>query len=413
MPASESHVTDPFASTSVNVERQAHALLQYFIHVSHPRTWHSELRSLPDHSYTFQSDAMTIVRGSLEHEVHFYTLIASMASQLQYFEHVTQYKDSTTPLVQKAINAIQHYLKSSPTIDQRLIFDIHQLAVTEFFRFDLESSLIHFKADRSLIAQIGGLQCIDPSLKEWIVIGDGFLAGERLRRPIYPASSFDPGARNLHYKEVSQTSPSRLQEARYHDLLPAQMRDILLDVNECVEVMHLQFRANMENQAGSGISQPTLHWLLLRTTALRHRLLELEVDDGRVNAIRVAVIIWLFLVMTVTGRQRTCKVIASKLRAVLVEIRQEVWVGFEDSLLWLVLLGAMSSEGHDREWFLLAICELKHHLEQGQDTPFGEDALARFSKDFYYLQEVQRPMLRNLVNELRHIEELTYSRGPY
>ena len=54
-PTSGEHVIDPFASSVVNVDEQAHGLLQYFIHVSHPRTWHFESRSPPQNSIHFRA----------------------------------------------------------------------------------------------------------------------------------------------------------------------------------------------------------------------------------------------------------------------------------------------------------------------------------------------------------------------
>lgn len=396
MPTNEHHVIDPFASTVVNVDREAHALLQYFIHVSHPRTWDSEAQSLPDRSYTFQSDALTLVQGSLQNEMHFYTLLASMASQLHHFEHAEQYQESTEPLIQKAIAAMRKYIETSPQIDQRLVFDIHQMAVTEFYRYDLSASLVHLTAVSNLVSHLGGLDQIDPSLKEWIVIGDNYLAAELLQKPIFPATSFDPGEGDLQLHEdcgvggPSSLAGVRFQETKYQEIFPMQMREILRGMAECTALMAARSNTN------TSLPKTTFHWLVLRVTALRQRLLDLEGEDGRTNAIRITLIIWLFLVTTVTGRHRTSKVLAAKLKALLVQLGQEVWSGYEDVFLWLLLVGAMSSEDEVRRWFIQVI-----RLRQSHGVYVHEDEVARFSSGFFYLETVQRPMLEAIVNEMR------------
>lgn len=401
MSTDEEHIFDPFASTVANVDRLAHSLLQYFVNVSHPRTWHSESRALPDKSYTFQKDALTLVRESLHNEVHLYTLLASMASQLQNFEHADQYRDRTSTLIHKAITAIRNHIRISGKIDQRFIFDIHQMAVTEFYRFELQSSLIHLRAVRSLVVELGGLEKIEPSLREWIVIGDGFVAAELLQRPVFSASGFDPGRWNQSPKEVDGETLAGMafQETKYDSIFSKQMRDILFDMMDCYGAMkrHLGSAASSQSPSSKAIA----HWLLLRVTAIRHRLLDLDAQ-GICNPIRIALIIWLFLVTTVTGRRRTVKILACKLRIVLVQSAKEAWAGYEDTLLWISLLGAMSAEGDDREGFLNLIRDNKHSQTRILDAGVDEDEMERSSISFFYLEKVQRPMLRELAEQLRH-----------
>ncbi|EXJ75083.1 uncharacterized protein A1O5_01779 [Cladophialophora psammophila CBS 110553] len=393
---------DPFASTVVNVDRKAHSLLQYFIHVSHPRTWHSEVQD--DHTYTFQRDVLTLVKGCLEKEVHFYTLLASMASQMQYFEQMNRDDDTTSQMVTKAIDAVRRHLRSSPPINQRLIFDIHQMAVTDFYRYELNSALIHLTAARSLLSQLGGIERIDPSLREWIVIGDGYLAAELFQKPLFPASCFDPGELELEHVDVvhvhSGTTAKWVQEPGYQNLLPTQMQRVLIDLTTTIHTMQRQFRPPPSDRNAPAGSKPILHWLLLRTSALRHRLLELEVDDGKVDAIRIGLIVWLFMAMTVTGRRRTCKVLASKLRLQLEGIRPRDWIEFGDAHLWVLLVGAVSAGTSDRGWFLTAILRMDRADGRATHKPFREDELAKLFDRFSYLEPYQRGLLRAVIKDL-------------
>ncbi len=142
---------------------------------------------------------------------------------------------------------------------------------------------------------------------------------------------------------------------------------------------------------------PTLHWILLRAAAIRHRLLSLEEENNISDAIRISLLIWLFLVMTVTGRRRTVKVLVAKLQNVLCRTTTEAWSGYEDALLWLLLLGAMCAEGNARHWFLSKIRDQEHTPLSPPDRSFNEDDMATFSKCFFYLEKVQGPILLELV----------------
>jgi hypothetical protein len=276
------------------------------------------------------------------------------------------------------------------------------MAVVDFYRFELESSLIHLRAVQHLVAEFGGWQNIDPSLKEWIVIGDGYVAAELLQKPVFPASIFDPG----RIDSLSEASTSKnmaetgFLEDKYCDIFSAQMREILLDLSECHDTM--QHHVGPTGDSGQASSMSTLHWLLLRVAAIRHRLLSLDAENDVSDAIRISLIMWLFLVMTVTGRRRTVKVLVAKLQNVLHRTRPEAWLGYEDALLWLLLLGAMCIEGGGRGWFLTQIRDQTRTRSLPPNTSFDEDDVVTFLKEFFYLDKVQRPILRAVVLQLRH-----------
>lgn len=402
MPTTAEHVIDPFAAIAVKVDNQlSHTLLQYFIRVSHPRTWHSEARSLAKNVYTFQSDALTLVRDSLHNEVHFYCMLASMASQLSHFEHASQYERSTTLLTQKAIRAIRSHIENSAKVDQRFLFDVHQMAVTEFYRYEVESALVHLQAVKSIIIQLGGWRNVDTSLREWIVIGDGYVAAELLQKPVFPASSIDPG-RTSEYPRIRDglfSAGASFRQPRFEGILPVALREILNDLTACIPFVEEHF--GRTEAARDSSSMATLHWLLLRVTAIRHRLLEINVTNDIAEAIRIALISWLFLVTTITGRRRTAKVLASKLQQLLLRMDHDAWDNHEDALLWVLLLGAMTATGNVQEWYLEQVAEATSHLQDLDHAGSIESTLARLSGNFFYLDGVQKWMLQEVAEQLR------------
>lgn len=401
MPADENRVIDPFAVTCVTIGREAHQLLQYFLRVSHPRTWHTEARAFPDRSYTFKSSAFSLVQGCIENEMNMYTMLASMASQLAYFEQIVEPPEPSL-LIQKALLATQKHIRTCREVDERMIFDIHQLGVAEFYRFDVNAALVHLRAVKALIDQRGGLRFIDPSLMEWIVIGDGYVAAELLIKPLFPADDFDPGDvdRTLFQESTGKVvgTGSKLLALAHRGVMPVCLRQVLIDLIACAEHIHHQFSSKQV------IPSDRLHWLHLRTTAIRHRLLALDLRDVRAHAIRLTLIIWVFMVMTITGRRRTMQVISSKLRDVLDAAGSHSWAEHEEIYRWVLVTGATASAERttERAWFTTHILELRRSSRApgSPSTSFEAGLLAEWISDFFFVEEVQGPMLHELVKQL-------------
>jgi hypothetical protein len=398
VPTRSEHIIDPFASTAVTINSEAHNLIQYFVHVAHPRTWQSELQ--PDQSYTFRHDAMTIVQGTLEAKVHFYTLLASMASQMQHFERMESVDDMTTRMAQLAISAIGEHLKAEPVIDQRLIFDIHQMAVTEFYRHDLNSASVHSGAVAALISRLGGVGLMDPWLREWIVIGDGYSAAELGRAPRYPASAIDPGELPSGYDFLSAHSVLQTwcQGCKW---LPEDLRDILIDMATATSIMQQQYGAP-GNEIQVVQSPSTLHWLLLRSAALRHRLLHLEIRDRRVDIVSTALLSWLFLVMTTTGRKRTSPKLSARIKSMLQSVAGPLERSDLGIWVWVLLTTASCANDEDREWLLTSIRKLnaRYAVLGSEHGMYQVRRVKSFMQGFYYLGSVQDSLTVKLVEDL-------------
>jgi hypothetical protein len=398
VPTGSEHIIDPFATTAVTINAEAHTFIQYFVHVAHPRTWQSELQ--PDQSYTFRHDAMTIVQGTLDAKVHFYTLLASMASQMQHFEHMESADDMTTRMAQLAISAIGEHLKAEPVIDQRLIFDIHQMAVTEFYRHDLESASVHSGAVAALLSRLGGVELLDAWLREWIVIGDGYAAAELGREPRYPASAIDPGELPGGYNSLP--SESAIQTwCRHCKWLPTELRGILVDMITATCVMQQQY--DVSGSEMRVVQSPSiLHWLLLRSAALRHQLLHLKTADRKVNIVNTALLSWLFLAMTTTGKKRTSPKLSSKITSMLRSLKEPLERSDVDMWMWVLLVTASCAVDADRQWLLISIrnLEARYSMLESERGMFQVRQVKSFMQGFFYLVSVQDSLTVRLVEDL-------------
>jgi hypothetical protein len=116
---------DPFNATCVKVDHAIHTLLQYFLKVLHPNSWHLERAVRDDHAYIFRTDAMTIIQGCLHDAYNMYTLIAYASSYMSGIDGLEAPRGDV--YYHKAIKASRDYVNSGKPVTGRLIFNTFAL----------------------------------------------------------------------------------------------------------------------------------------------------------------------------------------------------------------------------------------------------------------------------------------------
>ena len=394
-PPIRNNSTDPFSASATRIEASYHTLLQYFIQVSHPRTWHAEIKARG--IYTFQQSAVDLVANCVQSTMSMFTMLASMASQMQYFEGVAGPLD-TTILIHKALTACRQHIARGP-IDTRLIFGIHSLANAEFYRFNVEAARTHVCAVKAFVDQAGGLATLPQYLREWFVAGDEFIAAETHQKPLFAASEIDPGPwPGTQSLLVNASGRPMMFRKRGWNEMPTSLKRIIDDIRDCVNLSREQAHA----APGYAQNHPLTfgHWLHLKAYSIRNRLLSLDIKELPYEALRLAVLAWCYMTKTVTGRRRTMQVIASRLRGVLTSA-QEGCMG-HDSHLWLTAVGALASEnsGVTRNWFVLELIKLNEGDVASPGRGLTEKALIRILSGFLYCESAQLSMVRLLATDI-------------
>jgi hypothetical protein len=116
---------DPFNATCIKVDQAIHTLLQYFLKVLHPNTWHMERATRSDHAYTFRTNAMTIMQGCMHDAYNMYTLIAYASSYMSGIDGLDAPRSDV--YYHKAIKASRDYVNSGKPVTGRLIFNTFAL----------------------------------------------------------------------------------------------------------------------------------------------------------------------------------------------------------------------------------------------------------------------------------------------
>jgi hypothetical protein len=86
------------------------------------------------------------------------------------------------------------------------------------------------------------------------------------------------------------------------------------------------------------------HWLMLRSLAVRNKLLALTTLDARLDVVRIALLMWTLLPPNDVRQGKTAEVVARKLRDILEYSPSSAWVGSEDLRFWCLLVGYSSAQ---------------------------------------------------------------------
>ncbi|EXJ85107.1 hypothetical protein A1O3_05782 [Capronia epimyces CBS 606.96] len=410
-PASAEESFDPFDVTCIRVDGAVHSLLQYFLLVQHPGCWHIERASRPDHKYVFQFDAMSVIQGCLHDEYNMYALLASMASFMTYLDEIPPSRDGSY-YIHKALKASQEYVHSHQPITGRMIFNVFHLGCAEWYRYNGHAAYVHLKAAKKLVDAMGGLKAMDGPLVDLLLSGDQYVAAELRQKPLWSPTDFESGdshpmtAHGLC--ELQKLLSGKVKTAAglltstQQEIVPTGLRWIILDLAVVLSVLRSSQSPDM---ALGKLPADGIHWVHIRTLAIRHRLLSMDLSDPRSGAIRTAIVLWIFRIFTISGRKRSIKIIAPFLREMLLTIVDHLWDGHEEVRLWILTVGALSaSSGSDcHDWF---VGELRRCLTSTLDNPDPDtifDALILLSERFFYLALEEASTLRSLAKDIYHV----------
>ncbi|EXJ85858.1 hypothetical protein A1O1_06227 [Capronia coronata CBS 617.96] len=405
-PASAEESFDPFDVTCITVDAAVHSLLQYFLRVHHPNIWHIERAVRLDHQYTFRSDAMSIVQGCLHDQYNMYALLASMASYMTYIDGIPSPADGTY-YIHKALKASQEYVHSRQPITGRMVFNIFNLGCAEWYRYNVDAAYVHLKAAKSMVDSMGGLKILDGPLIDLLLTGDGYVAAELRAKPLWSASDFEPGddhpMTTYGICELRKLLSGRVKIAAglltptQQDIVPADLRWIILDLAVALSVLRA---SQSSDRAADKPPSDSLHWVHIRTLTIRHRLLSMQLDDPRSGALRTALVLWIFLIFTVSGRKRSIKIIAPFLRETLLSIADELWAGHEEVQLWILSVGSFCAapDSEDHRWF---VDEVANRLTGAlDDLDTISELLRAQSQKFFYLEPAQSSVLQTLAEDI-------------
>ena len=404
MPQSAQDIIDPFNTTCIVVDGTVHALLQYYLHIVHPSVWHILSAGSNGTVSIFKDKAMGILQGCLSENTTCTACLASMNVHMRYLDGYESGKDNDFFII-KAVKASQDYMRRAKRVNEQMIFNVFQLGFAEWYRNNQHAALIHFRATTNMTNSIGGLKAIAKPVADLLVLGDGYIAGELGKMPIFSHTEFAREDDQEMAGYVSETLQNLLSgsERVAVGLLDQDGKEIVPDNLQLI-ITDLAVAVLIQNAADAGetpqiLANSSLRWIYHRILVVRHRLLEVRFEDARAESIKLAILLWILQCFTRAGRIRSTKIIAPQLRRVLQEASEDAWECHDEVRVWVLVLGATSARigSGDHAWFVQRIL---HSMACSFDEQAVKNDLIDICSKFFYREFLQGDLLEMLASNI-------------
>lgn len=393
---------DPFAQSVVKLDPHVARLCRYFCDNFQPSVWSAESR-IREKSYVYQSSATAVMRRAMQSEVEMNAILACMAARIENVDLLPG--QGTDKFMGNALKAVRRRFGSASK--HQLLLIIFHLFAAEAYRQNYQAARIHMRAAKTMFASWGGLDHVpDPFIRDLFIIGDANMSAAVLESCELPCE-YDPGWYWSTTAPVLQLAPEQdlskiapaLREILFHGLLPSDLAEAIQESAECVWVLR---------HAPKGLPDAVKHatrWLYWRNLSIRHRLLALKYSDPGLDAIRVALIMWILTAMVLLGLKRLGNLIAPKLHLLLQDADRTLdqWDGLFEVRIWIFTIGAMCSliGGEEEKWFVEQLFDAGfldniRRLQKMYPTIEIVDVLTGLQERFFYYEPIQRPRLERL-----------------
>lgn len=407
---------DPFNSASIPISKAVAGLLHYYMNYYHPSQWPNEMAVLRQGVYMFEGRVLTVVRRAVADKLTMYSLLSAAACRLQFVDRLPcpLVAGRESYYIQEALRLMAVYVSTSNIHDEdqlnQFLTCILFLNSAEAFRGDMAAAQTHLYAAVRVLDPMGGLEAVENEhLNGSLAMADLFLACVKVK-PCMFKCSYDPGpARMLELSDRELQTPCELSTAssllnRPNNFILPKLRAL---IEELVESHTVKNRISTSSMSAVRATQVT-HWVTLRNMAIRNKLLRLRTVDAKNHVLRIAIIMWSLLTMNVTGRAKTVKLMAPRLKDSLSGSSLSDWEGDEDIRLWIVLIGlyCASEENKTLGWFRsefekLQGCWSRSCFANARALKTAEQ-LEEFQRNFFFDVSIQRPQSYVLAQKLRN-----------
>jgi hypothetical protein len=318
-----------------------------------------------------------------------------------HMEHIAGCQSALAKTLRYMVDGIQLVRQHTQRqeLSSSLVFLIVHLCAAEGVRSSLDASILHLKAARTIVAELGGLQCLDDTTKMILITVDIFRAVHRLQKPTLPCS-WDPGSAKQalsschtvlsHLEELSIVG-TELCSLKF---LTFEERAFKTHIDDLVEALRVWQHADSSKTNEKHIWD----WQLYRFQAIQHRMLLSKQTRSDTEALRIAIIIWNSMVRSDWGARIIVKSTVQKLKAALMKCNRLDLCLTMNSTAWMLGIGAMATQNTaEQSWF-------KEQLHAFCGTWSQDELYPRLCNLFtqcLYFEPIQEERLQMLCISLR------------
>jgi hypothetical protein len=296
------------------------------------------------------------------------------------------------------IHLVRHYTQRQE-LSSSLVFLIVHLCGAEGVHGNLVASILHLKAARTIVDELGGIQFLDDTTKAILIAVDLFRAMQRLQRPIMPCS-WDPGSVReslsdcpavLGYLEQPSSVGTEFYSLKFLTFEERELKTPIDDIVEALRVWHFACASNADEQN-------IWDWLLYRFQAIQYRMLSSKQSRSDTEALRIAMIIWNCMIRSNWGARIIVTSTVQKLKAALMKCNRLDSCLTMGSTAWMLGIGAMAAQNTAEEsWFKEQLHAFCGTWSQGELYP----RLSNLFTQCLYFEPIQEERLQMLCESLK------------
>ncbi|KAL9109732.1 MAG: hypothetical protein Q9227_005601 [Pyrenula ochraceoflavens] len=419
---------DPFRASAVPIDESAHTLISYYMLSIIP----SMFRADSQHTKAKKSNQsrhmpalFEDIRACITDQAHFYSLLTSSASRMQRAEDKLLIPNESRGLGIEVVNDLKgHAIQALRSrlqdghIDDLMVQDVYRLFAAETMSGNLLSAQIHLQALIHMVEVLGGLEKLSAYTMERVILADIFAAVQQVAAPKFPLD-WDPG--NLPQLIIPKTRC--VSESPVYCILGKAFfaeekdnvfhHDILSIFSDLIPLVHASIASwksatSMpwhqkspgeceDNQCTASFGPSDMHYLLLRRTAIEHRLLSFSSTKkaaGRQRdigeACRLTALLFIGMVLADPMRKKLTGGILTIIMRVLQQSGSiSMWYPHTDLLLWVCSLASFAAEEADETayytWFGALAAELSRRLNIASVA-----SLRSKLKGYFYLDDTHQ-----------------------
>lgn len=354
--------------------------------------------------------AISMMEGGLDNDLLMFALLANMSTIVsEQKSRISQYHSKY--YCYQATAALRRRLSTSTPPDASFVLSLWHLISAEMNQGNFEAATIHLKG----AVAICDVLCInDPNYVGPFQICDSLLATDIFKQHIdVSLLLFDPGScshfHNLSFGQGVRGSSlqNSLLSSKHKSLVSLELRkaiEELMEYNLCAAA-----RSHSPEEWKSSIHDG--YW-----SRLGWRLLTLRETNYLSSLLARALSMWIYLMLYTLSNIKIAQPVSFGLQKSLSKTSAEEWASHKEVLMWILTVGAMVPMGTRAEqtWYARKLIALLDESSFGKDYDFTrKNDIVVFSKRYFWIDDIQRPMLEPLVAIIKSIRLETNILKPY
>lgn len=408
---------DPFSASPLHIDKRVASLLHYYKYYYHPSQWPNEMVVLRHGLFVFEEAVLHVLRNAIQDHLTMYCLLAASASRLQFVDKLSgnSLVGVENYYISEALRLMNYNISINAFEEDQnfnqLLTCILLLGSADAYRDNISGARLHLEMTARLLSAKGGLNTLsDEVLKGQLAMSDLFLACIHLKPCLFDCS-YDPGPLSslcLGAHELDRSIKTSSAQCLLDQTVPFMTEELRYLAEAVIETHTVKTQAVTSSMPPER-AMAVMHWITLRNMAIRHKLLAIHGLCQAGHVLRISIIMWTLLAMNVTGRAKTVKIMASKLKDALSMTGTSSWTDFLHIKLWFVLLGVFCAQDESDIycWFIKECHKLLDQpiLRFSAEVSTSELAarLEAFQRMFFYDESVQSSRNIRLAQTLNQI----------